>query len=78
MFLGDGHRVPDGEAITLEPSDPRLTGFLRNYAQAEAGCYIRAVTSRVEPDQKVQLSEVALNRLRALGYLETDDNEADR
>lgn len=67
LFLGRGHRMQPREELELSPDDPRLEGTPPSYGQAAPGCYIRAVRGVTPPP--VDLSEEAIERLRALGYL---------
>ncbi len=71
VFLGAGE--PARGEIVLSPSDPRVHGRPSDYAAAEPGCYIRAVPPRSIRGEKADLSAEALEKLRALGYV--DDGE---
>lgn len=74
VFLGSGLPVSAAKGITLTPGDPRVHGFPSIYAQAVPGCYIHAVAGPTTTES--QLSREALERLRSLGYVDTED-EAD-
>lgn len=67
LFLGRGHRIQAGEEVELSPDDPLVEGTPPSYGRAAPGCYIRAVRGVAPPPAK--LSDEAVERLRALGYL---------
>lgn len=70
VFLGSGIATTAGEPLRLAPHDPRVRGLPRDYIGAAPGCYVRAVPARVAPGDEPSLSEEALRRLRALGYVQ--------
>ena len=70
VFLGRGERVPDNKEITLTQSDPRVEGVPPQYLKAATGVYIRTVRAVADSAPKASLSELALDRLRSLGYIE--------
>jgi len=68
IFLSNGEQLAGGEAATLRRTDPRLTSLPRRAKDSAAGVHIRAVNPPMASD-RVELSEEALERLKALGYL---------
>ena len=70
LFLASGERMPAGEALSLQRSDPRLAGHAGSVA--EGGCTIRvgpAARPRTPPSH---LSQEAIDRLEQLGYTDSD------
>ena len=70
LFLGHGERAGSARPLSLMQTDTRLHALPRDYLRAPSGCYIRAVPPRDAPAERSELSEEAIRRLRALGYIE--------
>lgn len=77
VFLGSDKPVPSGEEITLTPKDARLSGLPADYARAPTGCYIRTVIDPAAASDRSELSEAAIKRLKALGYIGSDTESDD-
>ena len=70
VFLGRGIATPPGGPLRLAQNDPRVRGLPPDYIGAVPGCYVRAVPARLTPGDEPSLSQEALRRLRALGYVQ--------
>lgn len=68
IFLSDGKRLPAGQPWTLQRSDPRLTAAPAPYRDLATGVHLRAVNPP-QSEREPRLSEEAIERLRALGYV---------
>lgn len=70
LFVGAGDPLEEAAAFTLTRDDPRLATSLSDYDAAQPGVYIRAVGDTGAESPASHLTEEAIERLRALGYLD--------
>ncbi len=75
VFLGDGYRINGDEPFSLVRSDTRLNGLPDDYTKTPTGCYIRTIIDPNESSARSNMSEGAVQRLKALGYIDQDDND---
>lgn len=75
VFVGSGAELEGAPAFTLQRNDPRLASSLADYDAARPGVYIRAVSDASAESPASNLSEGAVERLRALGYLDAGPDE---
>lgn len=69
VFLGTGEKVEAEGPFRLTRDDPRVRGLPRDYTKVPSGCYIRTVLPPRGAGAS-DLTEEAIERLRALGYVE--------